>query len=230
MLIEGILVEGFFIQRLNRFEAIVDIEGEGRLVHVPNTGRLKELLIPGAPVMVKKFNNPKRKTQFGLLLVKKDDVWISIDSANVPNKMVYEGLMNRIFPRFNRYEQIKREVTVGNSRFDFGLFSGDEEYYIEVKGVTLVEDRKAYFPDAPTERGTRHLKELTQLRLQGKGAGVIFIIQRKDADMIAPNDRTDKAFGNALRKAYETGVDMWAYTCNITHEHIAIDKEVAVYL
>ncbi|MGE4283062.1 MAG: DNA/RNA nuclease SfsA, partial [Clostridia bacterium] len=193
--IEGIVAEGLFVIRLNRFEAIIDINGNDELVHVPNTGRLRELLLPGVRVLVRGFNNPKRKTRFGLLLVEKEGIWISIDSANVPNRIVHEALINKEISRFKRFEQIKREVTMGKSRFDFALFSTNQEYFLEVKGVTLVENSKAYFPDAPTERGTRHLNELIQLKESGKGAGVIFIIQRQDADMITPNDRTDKAFG-----------------------------------
>ncbi|WP_094548577.1 DNA/RNA nuclease SfsA [Petroclostridium xylanilyticum] len=230
MQIEGQLVEGKFRKRLNRFEAIVNIDGVDNLVHVPNTGRLKELLVDDAAVLVRKFNNSNRKTQFGLLLVKKDGVWVSIDSANVPNRIVFEMLKQKKFSQFSEYKQIKKEVSVGNSRFDFGLFSQDKEYYIEVKGVTLVEARKAYFPDAPTARGTKHLEELTQLKLEGKGTGVIFIIQREDADAIMPNDRTDKDFGIALRKACQAGVNLWAYRCIIDSRQIVLDREIPVVL
>ena len=180
MKIEGELIKGRFIRRLNRFEAVVEIEGVQELVHVPNTGRLKELLTEGAVVLVRKFDNPNRKTKFGLLLVKKGEVWVSIDSANLPNKIVHEALKNNTFEQFSAFNEIRREVTMLNSRFDFGLFGDEQEYYIEVKGVTLVEDRQAFFPDAPTTRGTRHLEELTNIKLGGKGAGVIFVIQRED--------------------------------------------------
>lgn len=223
MKIEGILTEARFIKRLNRFEATVEIDGAEQLAHVPNTGRLRELLVAGATVLVRKFCSPSRKTQFGLILVKKDGIWVSIDSANVPNRIMYEALIQKRFEQFRSYREIRREVAIYNSRFDFGLFSDDHEYYIEVKGVTLVEDRQAYFPDAPTTRGTRHLEELTRLRLAGKGAGVVFIIQREDADIIRPNDITDKDFGNALRKAQKAGVDLQAYVCKIDVDLKQID-------
>lgn len=232
MKIEGELIEGRFIKRLNRFEAIIEIEGTQELVHVPNTGRLKELLTENAAVLVRKFDNPNRKTKFGLLLVKKDEVWVSIDSANLPNKIVYEALKNNTFKQFSTYSEVRREVTMLNSRFDFGLFGDDGEYYIEVKGVTLVEERKAFFPDAPTTRGTRHLEELADIKLSGRGAGVIFIVQREDADEIRPNDRTDKDFGMALRKANEAGVELYAYVCKIDVEQrqVNIIRSIPVVL
>jgi len=230
--IEGEIIKGRFVERLNRFEAFVEIEGVKELVHVPNTGRLRELLTDNAVVIVKKFDKPSRKTKFGLLLVEKDEVWVSIDSANVPNKIVHEALKNKFFDQLNNYGEIRREVTMINSRFDFGLYSDKNEYYIEVKGVTLVEDRQAYFPDAPTTRGTRHIKELTHIKTSGKGAGVIFIIQREDADVIMPNNRTDKEFGDALREAKEAGVDLFAYVCKIDvdQREINIIRSIPVVL
>lgn len=232
MNIEGELVKGRFIKRLNRFEAVVEIDGNQELVHVPNTGRLRELLTENTVALLRKYDKKTRKTKFGLLLVKKDEVWVSIDSANVPNKIVHEALKNKFFEQFSDYREIRREVTMLNSRFDFGLYSGEHEYYIEVKGVTLVEDRQAFFPDAPTTRGKKHLEELTQIKMSGKGAGVIFIIQREDADVIRPNDRTDKEFGNALRNAKDAGVDILSYVCKIEVEQrqINIIRSILVIL
>ena len=232
MNIEGELVKGRFIKRLNRFEAVVEIVGDQELVHVPNTGRLRELLTENAVVLLRKYDKQGRKTKFGLLLVKKDEVWVSIDSANVPNKIVHEGLKNKAFEQFSGYSEIRREVTMLNSRFDFGLYAGGNEYYIEVKGVTLVEGRQAFFPDAPTTRGTKHLEELTQIKMSGMGAGVVFIIQREDADVIRPNDMTDKEFGNALRNAKEAGVDLFSYVCKIDVEQrqINIIRSIPVIL
>lgn len=228
--ITGQLVEGRFLKRLNRFEAIVNIDGVDSLTHVPNTGRLKELLVEDARVFVRKYDSTTRKTKYGLLLVERNNILISIDSANVPNKIVFEALMNRQLKQFERFQNVHREITVGSSRFDFALTNDEEEYFIEVKGVTLVEEGKAYFPDAPTVRGTRHLEELTHLKQQGKGAGVIFIIQREDAEAIMPNDRTDKDFGQMLRKAFQAGVEMWAYRCSISQSSIDIFSEVPVIL
>ncbi|NLY43422.1 MAG: DNA/RNA nuclease SfsA [Clostridiaceae bacterium] len=230
MKIDGPTIEGVFVKRLNRFEAVVNIGGTDSIVHVPNTGRLKELLVAGARVLVRVFDNHKRKTRYGLLLVKKNGIWVSIDSGNVPNRIMYEALLNGDFKPLEGYEHFKREVLVQDSRLDFGLFYKEREYYIEVKGVTLVENRKAFFPDAPTVRGTRHLEELRRLREQGKGAGVIFIIQREDADLFMPNDRMDPDFGIALRKAFDAGVDIWAYTCTVDCSQIKLEKEVPVYL
>lgn len=230
MKLDGELIEARFVKRLNRFEAIIEIKGEQHLAHVPNTGRLKELLTEGATMLVRKFGNPARKTRFGLLLVKKAGIWVSIDSANAPNRIVHEALLAKRFEQYSEYDEVRREVTVGNSRLDFGLFSEGYEYYIEVKGVTLVEDRQAYFPDAPTTRGTRHLEELIGIRLAGKGSGVIFVIQREDADVIRPNDRTDRAFGDALRKAQKAGVDLHAYVCkvDVDQKQMNIVREIPV--
>lgn len=230
MKIEGILTQARFIKRLNRFEALIEIGGEQHHAHVPNSGRLRELLTEGATILAREFDNPGRKTRFGLLLARKDGIWVSVDSSNMPNKIVHETLTQGGFGQFRDFGVMRREVVMGGSRFDFGLFADGREYYLEVKGVSLVEGRIAYFPDAPTERGARHLEELTRLKRDGKGAGVIFVVQREDADAVRPNDRTDKAFGNALRAAREAGVGLWAYTCRIDPEagFICIDREIPV--
>jgi len=221
--IEGKLTEARFVKRLNRFIAVVEMNGAQHFAHVPNTGRLKELLTERATVLVREYDNPARKTKYGLLLVKKNGIWVSIDSANVPNQIVHEALKQGKFKQFKGFDEIRREVIKGDSRLDFGLFSQDREYYIEVKGVTLVENRQAFFPDAPTSRGSRHLEDLMELRQMGKGAGVIFIVQREDADVVKPNDRTDKDFGDLLRKAGHGGVDLLAYVCKVDAVQKSID-------
>ncbi|HOQ37525.1 MAG TPA: DNA/RNA nuclease SfsA [Acetivibrio sp.] len=232
MKIEGELVQGKFINRLNRFEAVVEVEGIQELAHVPNTGRLKELLTEGATVLLRKYDRTDRKTRFGLILVRKNGIWVSIDSANVPNRIMYEALKQGKLEPFRDFSQICREVTVLSSRFDFGLFSEEKEYYIEVKGVTLVENRQGFFPDAPTKRGVRHLEELTKLKLSGKGTGVVFVVQREDAEVVRPNDRTDMDFGNALREAGKAGVDLMAYVCKVDVEQRSIDivRQIPVVL
>jgi len=154
--------------------------------------------------MVRKYDKTDRKTRFGLILVRKNGIWVSIDSANAPNRIMYEALVQGKFDKFRDYSEIRREVTVLNSRFDFGLFSEGKEYYIEVK---LVENRQGFF-----------LEELTKIRQNGKEAGVAFIVQREDADVVRPNDRTDKNFANALRIAAEAGVDLMAYVCKVDAE------------
>ncbi|GAE90433.1 DNA/RNA nuclease SfsA [Acetivibrio straminisolvens] len=145
---------------------------------------------------------------------------------------MHEALIQGKFEKFCGYSEIRREVTVLNSRFDFGLFSEEKEYYIEVKGVTLVEDRQGFFPDAPTKRGTRHLEELAEIRQNGREAGVVFIVQREDADVVRPNDRTDKDFANALKAAAEAGVDLMAYVCKVDVEERRMDivREIPVVL
>ncbi|HOM02343.1 MAG TPA: DNA/RNA nuclease SfsA [Acetivibrio sp.] len=232
MRIEGELVEAKFIKRLNRFVASVEVDGVQELAHVPNTGRLKELLEEGASVMVRKYDGMERKTRFGLILVRKNGIWVSIDSANAPNRIMHEALIQGKFEKFRGYGEIRREVTLLNSRFDFGLFSEGNEFYIEVKGVTLVENRQGFFPDAPTKRGTRHLEELAKISLSGKKAGVVFIVQREDADVVRPNARTDKDFANALKAAAEAGVDLMAYVCKVDAEQRRMDivREIPVVL
>jgi sugar fermentation stimulation protein A len=230
MKLEGSFIEGRFITRLNRFEAHVEINGRQELAHVPNTGRLRELLVPGANLLLRCFDSKTRKTAFGLLLVQKDGLWVSIDSANVPNRIVHDALLQGDFPFYAGCRNLNREVVAGQSRFDFGLQLEEQVCFIEVKGVTLVYDRVARFPDAPTLRGTRHLEELTVLKLEGRHTGVIFIIQREDADVFMPNDDTDKDFCTALRKAKNAGVDMWAYTCRVNPQEIRLDREIPVVL
>ncbi len=228
--IEGNITDGRFIRRLNRFEALVEAEGEARLVHVPNTGRLRELLVEGAFVMLKKISNPLRKTQYSLYMVERDGIWVSIDSANMPNRIVNKALKEKCIANFGEYSDFKREVSVGDSRFDFALCKTEGPYYLEVKGVTLVEDNVAMFPDAPTVRGTRHLYELARLRNQGFGAGVIFIVQRCDAEYFRPNDKTDPDFGEALRKAKKAGIDLAAYRCEVQPRQIVLADEIPVVL
>jgi len=134
MRIEGELVKAKFVKRLNRFVALVEVDGVQEFAHVPNTGRLKELLVDGAAVMVRKYDKTDRKTRFGLILVRKNGIWVSIDSANAPNRIMYEALVQGKFDKFRDYSEIRREVTVLNSRFDFGLFSEGKEYYMKLKG------------------------------------------------------------------------------------------------
>lgn len=230
MKLEGCFTEGRFLVRLNQFEAKVEIDGREELVHVPNTGRLRELLVPGAKVLLRCFDSKTRKTAFGLLLVQKDGIWVSIDSANVPNRIVHDALLQGELPYYAGCTGINREVTAGQSRFDFGLLLHEQVCFIEVKGVTLVDHRVARFPDAPTVRGTRHLEELTALRQEGFHAGVIFIIQREDADTFMPNDATDKEFGKALRRAGDAGIPMWAYTCIVNQQEIRLDREIKIVI
>jgi sugar fermentation stimulation protein A len=224
------IYEGIFLSRPNRFNARVLFNGQEIVIHVPNTGRCKELLIPGSTILLREESNPTRKTAFDLIGVYKGNELISIDSQ-IPNKVVYEALVNKAVDKLVKYSNIFREKTFGTSRFDFLLTNEEgEEYYLEVKGVTLEEEGHCRFPDAPTERGRKHLLELIEVKKSGRGAGVLFLIQLKDANKFSPNDDTDPAFGETLRLAAKNGVDIFAYSCNVLKEEIIVDKIVEIIL
>lgn len=220
-----------FIRRPNRFQAYVDIDGEEVMVHVPNTGRCREILTVGSSVVLREETNPTRKTPYDLIAGYKRDRLISIDS-HIPNAVVQEALINKKIKSLINYDKILREKTYGNSRFDFKLMNektGDE-YYLEVKGVTLEIGGKTMFPDAPTERGTKHLLELVDVKKSGRGAGVLFLIQMDGVDFFTPHDEMDKSFGEALRFAHMNGVDVYAYDCTVTEDSITLNNPVEIRL
>ena len=224
------ILKAEFISRPNRFNAIVKLNEDNINVHVPNTGRCKEILVPGCTVFLREEPNPTRKTPYDLIAVYKGKKFISIDSQ-IPNKVVDEALRNKKIKGLEEYTNILREKTFGKSRFDFKISTEEgSEYFLEVKGVTLEEDGYAKFPDAPTERGTRHLLELVEAKKQGYGAGVMFLIQLEDVNKFSPNDIRDKEFGEALRFAKENGVDIFAYNCIVTQEGIEINKPVEIII
>lgn len=223
------IIRGRFIKRPNRFIAHVDIDGEEVIVHVPNTGRCREILIEGCTVLLKKSNNPSRKTKYSLLGAYKNDKIIHIDSQE-PNKVVEEALFMQRIEKLKKYHKIEREKKYGNSRFDFRLSNENEEYYLEVKGVTLELDGICKFPDAPTQRGTKHLLELIDVVESGRGAGVIFLIQMDDVIYFTPHKDMDKNFSDALIKCRENGVDIFAYKCKIGEDFIELYEEVDVVL
>lgn len=224
------IVKAKFVKRPNRFNAIVKLNGEEIIVHVPNTGRCGELLIEGVTVLLRKEDNSTRKTAYDLVALYKGKKLISIDSQ-IPNKVVNEALLNKKIDKLKRYKNIMREKTYGNSRFDFKLMDDDENlYYLEVKGVTLEENGYAKFPDAPTDRGTKHLLELIEVKKEGMGAGVLFLLQMDDMKEFAPNEERDPKFANALREAYNNGVDIFVYSCKVFEEGLILDKEVKLVL
>ncbi|WP_186429465.1 DNA/RNA nuclease SfsA [Clostridium sp. BSD9I1] len=230
MFINKNIVIGEFIKRPNRFQAYVIIDGEEIMVHVPNTGRCKEILIPHTKVVLREENNPSRKTKYDLIGGYKGDKFINIDSQ-VPNKVVEEALREGKIRGLNEYNIIQREKVFGNSRFDFKLQnSKGEEYYLEVKGVTFEEGGVASFPDAPTERGRKHLLELIDVKKSGRGAGVIFVIQLEGVRLFTPYDDMDKKFGEALRLASKSGVDIFAYDSYVGENFITIKDEVKIRL
>ncbi len=223
------VVKGRFIKRPNRFEAIVDIDGEVNLVHVPNTGRCKELLIEGAEVLLERREGKKRKTDYELIMVYKDGRLISIDSQ-LPNKLAEEAIRNNIITELTDYSYIKRETTFGNSRFDLYLENAYEKAFVEVKGVTLEQDGAAKFPDAPTERGTKHIYELIKAKQEGYRACLLFVIQLDFADYFTPNVIMDTAFAEALNKAKAEGVELLSYSCKVSPDEVTLYKAMEIRL
>lgn len=230
MIINKNIKRAEFIRRPNRFQAYVKLDNEEIMVHVPNTGRCKEILIPGTTVILREENNPTRKTKYDLIGGYKNDKFINIDSQ-MPNKVVEEALKLGNIKKLKKYNIIKREKTYGKSRFDFKLVNNlGEEYYLEVKGVTLEENGITKFPDAPTERGTKHILELIDAKNNGIGAGVLFLIQMDNVKYFTPNKEMDRNFSEALIAANEVGVDIFAYECDIDEDFITLKKEVKVIL
>lgn len=210
-----------FISRPNRFIATVDIEGTIETVHVKNTGRCRELLIPGVKVMLEKSNNPDRKTKYDLVMVYKENLgWVNIDSQ-MPNALVREWLESEP-EEFLGLTLIKPEYTYGDSRVDFYLERVDEKILIEVKGVTLEIDGIGYFPDAPTERGVKHIRELIKARREGYEAYIAFVIQMNGIKEVRANMNTHREFGVALEEAQKAGVKVLMLECNVSENEIKI--------
>lgn len=221
------VTEGIFRKRLNRFLAEVVIGGQVCRVHVKNTGRLGELLRPGAKVWLEPSDNPNRKTAWSLISVRKDGQVVNIDSQ-IPNQIVYDALAEgRILSGITF---LRREYTFGHSRLDIYAERGGQKILMEVKGVTLNVDGEARFPDAPTERGLKHVRELADAAADGYETYVLFVIQMKDIHLFRPNDVAMPAFGQALAEAARQGVHILAYDCIVTPESIQLDKPVPVVL
>lgn len=215
-----------FLARPNRFIAQVELEGRMETVHVKNTGRCKELLVPGAQVYLERAQNPARKTPYDLIAVEKGELLINMD-AQAPNKVFGEWARAGGIPGLTL---LRPETAWGSSRFDFYYEAGPEKGFVEVKGVTLEVDGGAYFPDAPTQRGVKHLQELKAARQQGYRAAVCFVIQMKGVDFFAPNNATHPEFGQALREAAAGGVEVWAYDCAVTPGTLTLAEPVPVRL
>ena len=215
---------GRFVARPNRFVAVVEVDGVDTVCHVKNTGRCKELLVPGCTVVLEAATNPERKTPYDVIAVYKGERLINMDSQ-APNHVAAEYLRQR-FPEAT----IRREVTYGQSRFDFYMEQGTEKWFVEVKGCTLEVDNVGYFPDAPTQRGVKHLHHLTAAVEEGHQATVLFIVQMEGIAAIRPNDTTHPAFGEALRQAAQNGVEIWAVDCAVTHDTLIHRNPVAVEL
>ncbi|MBQ7000991.1 MAG: DNA/RNA nuclease SfsA [Oscillospiraceae bacterium] len=220
------MIPGTFLSRPNRFIAHVEIGGRVETVHVKNTGRCRELLPPGAQVWCQKSDNPNRKTKFDLITVRKGKRLINMDSQ-APNAAAKEWLLSG---GLGPIENLKAETVHGDSRFDFSFTKEGKPCFLEVKGVTLENDGICAFPDAPTDRGAKHLRGLTQAVREGCGGYVLFVIQMADVQHLHPNDATDPNFGNALREAAAAGVTVLAMDCAVTEDTMTIDKPVPVVL
>lgn len=218
---------GRFLERPNRFIAYIEINGEKETVHVKNTGRCAELLIPGTTVYVQKSDNPERKTQWDLIAVEKRDRLVNMDSQ-IPNAVVKEWI--EAGHLFEKPTLIRPETTYGQSRFDLYVEEGERKAFIEVKGVTLEEDGVVRFPDAPTERGVKHVEELIKAKKDGYEAYVIFVVQMEGVRYFTPNKMTHPEFWEALCKAKKAGVKILAYDCKVEKADITLNSAVPVVL
>lgn len=221
------ILPGIFYSRPNRFIAEIEIEGHMERCHVKNTGRCKELLLPGVQVYVQKAENPNRRTAYDLISVYKGNTLINMDSQ-APNKVFGAWLSEGKLFSLPAYIQPERRF--GQSRIDFYAETAAQNYLIEVKGVTLEEDGIARFPDAPTQRGIRHLQELILAKKQGMHAVAVFVIQMKGVHLFSPNWKTHAAFGEALQQAEKAGVQLLALDCIVTKDSLKIDQEIPISL
>ena len=220
------MVPGKFLCRPNRFVAHVQIDGNVQIVHVKNTGRCRELLPEGVQVWCEKNDAPNRKTKYDLICVQKGDRLINMDSQ-APNAAAGEWLRGGGLPDVH---QVRSEVKFANSRFDFAFQKEGKPCFMEVKGVTLENDGICAFPDAPTLRGAKHLRELIQAAQAGYGAYVLFVIQMENVQCLHPNDATDPEFGEALRQAERAGVRLLAMDCRVTPDSMNLRKAVPICL
>lgn len=224
--------KSIFMERPNRFIANVEINGKAEVVHVKNTGRCKEILRKGCTVYLERSDNPNRSTKYDLVAAEKERenspaLLINIDSQ-APNKAAEEWLCSGKF--FSPDAVVKREVKYRNSRFDFYIEDKGKKAFLEVKGVTQEYSGKAMFPDAPTERGIKHIEELIECKKEGYDAYILFVIQMKEITSFTPNEEIHKAFADTLRKAQKNGVKIIAMDCKITPDSMEIDENVPVLL
>ncbi len=222
----GNITSGVFCARPNRFIARCEINGQLETCHVKNTGRCKELLIPGVTVYLDIPNNPHRKTKYDLIAVQKGGRLINMDSQS-PNKAFFEWAKDGGIPNLTL---IKPEQTYGHSRFDFYMEAGERRIYCEVKGVTLEENGVVRFPDAPTQRGVKHINELILCKQAGYEAMLVFVIQMQGVEYFTPNRETHKEFTDALKKAYDSGVEILAMDCEVTPESMKLKAPVNIVL
>ena len=225
----GDLVEGIFLERVNRFLARVEVDGREVGVHVANSGRMKELFVPGWRVLIRPVAGEHRKTKYDLVLVDMGQALASAD-ARAPNALLEESVANGHLKQFAGYTDIRREVTFGDSRLDLMLEGPQGRCYIEAKSVTLVKNGVGLFPDAPTARGAKHLRSLITVLEAGHRAAVVFVVQRPDANAFATSDPSDPELAEALRSAVAAGVEAYSYNCEVTERSIRLDHSLPIRL
>ena len=221
------LVEARFLRRVNRFLAVVKIDGRETEVHVANSGRLRELFLSGALVWLKPAQREGRKTAYDLALVETDGVLVSAD-ARLPNALVAEAVVEGLLEGIEKPLAIVRESTFGESRFDLMLEDGRGRRYVEVKSATLVKQGVGLFPDSPTLRGAKHLNTLIEAVEAGHRAAVAFVVQRHDADAFAANEPADPALAESLRRAVACGVEAYAYNCRVSREEVRLNRRLPI--
>ena len=231
MKINGPLIPAIFVERPNRFITIIDMNGKRHKSHLPDPGRLKELLFPGASLLVRPApKKNKRKTSYTTIMVNLRGQWISLVST-LPNDFIKHSLQNNTISIFNSYEMVRPEVSVKNHRFDFLLNDRNgKRFFLEVKSVTFVENGIAKFPDAVTLRGMKHANALSDLVKRGDRAGILFVCQRPDAILFEPMWNRDPNFSSALENAFNSGVKVWCITLNVSETEISFNKEIPVNL
>jgi sugar fermentation stimulation protein A len=227
--IEGKILKGKLEKRLTRFSALAKIGDKNVTCFLPNPGRLSELLKPNAKLMLREAKRNKRKTAYDIIGIYYRGRQISVDSQ-LPNKLISEALKNREIPEFSEYNIIESEYVYDHTRFDFHLNGKQKPCLLEVKSCTLVENGVAMFPDAKTERGRRHVLDLLKAKSEGYRACILFVIQRDDAKIFSPNDKTDPKFGRTLRQAYRGGVEIYAYSSKFINNKVMLGKKIAVKL
>ena len=218
-------VRGTFIERPNRFTAFVEIDGKKERCHVKNTGRCKELLIPGVATVLSVPDNPDRSTKLDLIAVYKGKTLVNIDSQ-APNEVAAESI--REIPGFENIDEIRKEYKYGDSRIDIFAKEGDRKILMEVKGVTLEKDGVALFPDAPTERGLKHVRELEASLKDGYEAYILFLIQMTGPKIFTPNYEMHEEFATEVEKAHRSGVNVLAYDCVVSENNLSLGKPISI--
>jgi len=231
MKIEGPLIQGKFVNRPNRFIVMAEVDGKIVRTHLPDPGRLKELLRSGAELLLCPAPiGSERKTKYSTVMVRHEGTLISLVSA-LPNRFILEALQDNELPMLRNYELVRAEVAHGNHRFDFLLNDQNKKpFYLEVKSVTYVEKGLAKFPDAVTERGARHALALRDIVKSGEGAGILFVCQRPDADQFSPMWDRDPKFSKTLLEAKNAGVNVWCITTKVNETEMRFGKEIPVNL